>query len=406
MTDENEIPPDSEREESGDVGAVSPDSAGDDAEASAKDSTEQEVPPGMLPLVPPVFGKRAFWICAVPFVLYLAGTSIGTYLENVRKTLPLHDMRGLTKLQAQYLKHQIQASPTQASELLERLDPDGVITAMEDENSDFHGLVEQCTTLLQDDLQDLPEPISESAKSAKAYLSHFLRLEEMVEEGEEGKILEEHEAFVIAQNDPEKIPQLRVSWYPVSYSIACIVSFLAVVIALPGYFKIPFRISGIAIGVGVAGIFVWLGLWWLDKNFLHIGEFFGAHSRAGFNPWRELKDNPTWMYAFVGIRILGLCLVIPIAEEFFARGFLMRYIEDIDWDQIPMGEATWKGWAGILVYGAMTHPGEVVAALAWFGMMTWMYLKTKNVWDCVIAHAITNALLAAFVLRTNIWELW
>ena len=112
------------------------------------------------------------------------------------------------------------------------------------------------------------------------------------------------------------------------------------------------------------------------------------------------------MYGFLTIRLLGLCLVIPIAEEFFARGFLIRYIEDIDWDQIPIGEVTWKGLAGILAYGAMTHPGEVVAALAWFGLITWMFLKTKNIWDCVVAHAVTNALLAVFVITTNTWELW
>ena len=132
------------------------------------------------------------------------------------------------------------------------------------------------------------------------------------------------------------------------------------------------------------------------------------NSRAAFNPFVELgPPQPSWwMYTFVGIRLLGLCIVIPIAEEFFARGFLMRYIEDIDWDQIPLGEATWKGLAGIIAYGAMTHPGEIVAAVAWFGLITWMYLKTKNIWDCVVAHSVTNGLLAAFVIVTGTWELW
>ena len=29
-------------------------------------------------------------------------------------------------------------------------------------------------------------------------------------------------------------------------------------------------------------------------------------------------------------------------------------------------------------------------------MVTWMYLRTKNFWDCVAAHAITNLLLGLY----------
>jgi hypothetical protein len=236
---------------------------------------------------------------------------------------------------------------------------------------------------------------------------HFFELEAMDEENDIDRIREVHAKWLERQGEAAaNLPKLNTSWYPTLYSVACIAAFVAVLIALPGYLKIPFRVSGIAVAVGVVGIFVWLGLWWLDKQYLHIGEFFAPNSRAGFNPWAELADNPTWMYTFVGIRLLGLCLVIPIAEEFFARGFLMRYIEDIDWDQIPVGEATWRGLAGIIGYGAMTHPGEILAAVAWFSLVTWMYLKTKNIWDCVIAHSITNILLAVYVLATATWELW
>jgi CAAX prenyl protease-like protein len=209
-------------------------------------------------------------------------------------------------------------------------------------------------------------------------------------------------------NPDAEVPTLTETWYPTLYTAACLLAFVAVLIALPGYLKHPFRVSPMAIGVGVVGIFVWLGLWWLDKETLQIGHWMGGNSRAAFNPFVELGE-PTpawWMYTFIGIRLLGLCIVIPIAEEFFARGFLMRYIEDIDWDQIPLGEATWKGLAGIIAYGAMTHPGEIVAAVAWFGLITWMYLKTKNIWDCVVAHSVTNALLAVFVIVTGTWELW
>jgi len=375
---------------------------------SSTSSSPQEIPPGMLPLVSPVFGKWAFWITAVPFLIYLGGTSFGAYLENVRKTGPAHMMRGYTRVHAKRLRLTIEQLPAEESaRLLERLDPATVEKAMDDENSDFTSLIQQCDKLLSDDLVGIPPIVDQHAKTAKAFVQHFFELEALIEEHDLDDILDKHEAFILKQNLPAaEVPKLKTSWYPTCYTVACIAAFIAVLIASRGYLKIPFRISPLAIGVGVVGIFVWLGLWWLDKNVLGIGDFFAPNARAGFNPWRELKANPAWMYSFVGIRLLGLCLVIPVAEEFFARGFLMRYIEDIDWDQIPMGEATWKSLAGIIVYGAMTHPGEIVPAIAWFALITWMYLKGKNVWDCVVAHAVTNALLAAFVLKTNTWELW
>ena len=61
-------------------------SLGPNPEESKEAVTETETPPGMLPLVEPFFGKNAFLIAAVPFVIYLVGTGFGGYLEKTRKT--------------------------------------------------------------------------------------------------------------------------------------------------------------------------------------------------------------------------------------------------------------------------------------------------------------------------------
>ena len=44
-------------------------------------------------------------------------------------------------------------------------------------------------------------------------------------------------------------------------------------------------------------------------------------------------------------------------------------------------------------------------AVAWFSMVTWLLLKTRNIWDCVVAHAITNLLLGVYVVATGHWHL-
>ncbi len=388
----------------------------DNPQESSQPDTVQpaaELKPGLLPLGPHVFGGKrnsnwlAFFITAVPFLIYWGGTTFGGYLEKTRKLAPAHTMRGECKFEIGKFKAILAELPAgQEMELSNRIDLPSVEHAMDDENADVTGLTQQCVKLLTTDFSDLPPLEKHGLDNLKKKVQHFLELQVMVEENDLNGIRKAHNEY-LEQEDPDAVDEnLDESWYPRNYSVACIASLVAVILAFPGYLKIPFRVSPLALLVGVIGIFVWIGLWMLDKEFLGLGAMLPGHSRAAFNPLDELKENPSWMVTFLAIRMVGLVLVIPIAEEFFMRGFLMRYIEDIDWDQIPMGMATWKGIVGIIVYGAVAHPGEVVAAVAWFGLVTWLYLRTKNVWDCVVAHGMTNLLLAIYVLQTGTWELW
>jgi hypothetical protein len=51
------------------------------------------------------------------------------------------------------------------------------------------------------------------------------------------------------------------------------------------------------------------------------------------------------------------------------------------------------------------HPQEALAAVVWFGAVAWLMIRTKNVWDCVVAHAITNLLLGVYVVVSGEWWL-
>jgi uncharacterized protein len=46
----------------------------------------------------------------------------------------------------------------------------------------------------------------------------------------------------------------------------------------------------------------------------------------------------------------------------------------------------------------LMHPAELLAAAVWFTLVTWLMLRTKNIWDCVVAHAVTNFLLGVYVV--------
>ena len=95
-------------------------------------------------------------------------------------------------------------------------------------------------------------------------------------------------------------------------------------------------------------------------------------------------------------------------EEFFLRGFLMRFVIQPRWWEVPFGKLTPVAVAvGVGVPVLYHHfPVETLAVLVWFSLITWLMAKTKNIWDCVAAHALTNLLLGIYVLKFSAWWLW
>lgn len=205
-------------------------------------------------------------------------------------------------------------------------------------------------------------------------------------------------------------PSVPYEYYPIIYTAKIILTLAAIIFILPGYREFPLRVSPLAVLVGMVGIVVWVGLCRLNLEQrllvpLGLGRVVDLGARSGFNPLEQLQHNPAWAWGFLAIRFAGLVIVVPLVEEFFLRGFLMRFVVDPKWWEVPMGKAnTWAVLLATLVPMLM-HPAELLAAAAWFSMITWMYVKTRNVWDCVAAHAVTNLLLGIYVVATGEWQL-
>ena len=111
-------------------------------------------------------------------------------------------------------------------------------------------------------------------------------------------------------------------------------------------------------------------------------------------------------YGFLAIRFFGLVAVVPLIEEFFVRGFVMRFAIDADWPKIPFGTLTPTAVAVGTVLCVLMHPAEAIAAAVWFTSVTWLMFTTKNIWDCVAAHAVTNLLLGIYVVVWSDWRFW
>ena len=133
--------------------------------------------------------------------------------------------------------------------------------------------------------------------------------------------------------------------------------------------------------------------------------FWGLGQRSAFNPLQELADNPVWAYGFLLIRFTGLAVIVPVIEEFFWRGFLMRFLVAERWWQVPFGTVNRVAIVAGTLGPTLMHPAELLAALVWFSMITWLMVRTRNIWNCVVAHAVTNFLLGVYVVISGHWEL-
>ena len=150
----------------------------------------------------------------------------------------------------------------------------------------------------------------------------------------------------------------------------------------------------LAVAAGVGVLLVWL---WLDEG------WFAFDLGSGFDPRRYGSEAIDWPVTF--FRLLGLAIVVPIAEELFWRSFLLRWIERQDFLAQPPATVGLRALLICSVLFALEHTqwlAGFVAGLVYGGI----YLRTGRLWVPVIAHAVTNGLLGAYILIERDWRFW
>lgn len=149
----------------------------------------------------------------------------------------------------------------------------------------------------------------------------------------------------------------------------------------------------LSILLGVAVFLCWIQL---DQGWMVLGE------GDVFNPYGADGGMDV---APVVLRGLGSALIVPLMEELFWRSFLMRWIDRADFLGLSPLSVSLRALILSSLLFALEHTLWLAGLLAGLAY-GWLYKKTSNLWAPVLAHTVTNATLALWVVATGSWKYW
>ena len=147
---------------------------------------------------------------------------------------------------------------------------------------------------------------------------------------------------------------------------------------------------GLVMGVGV--FFLWINLYFTPLSLTPC---------EGFDPRTDGRVD----VRLAAMRLSGAILVVPVMEELFWRSFLMRWLQHPKFLSVDPSAVGWRAILFSSILFATEHRlwfAGLLAGLAY----GWLYKRSGNLWVPILAHAVTNGLLGAYVLSTGSWTFW
>ena len=167
-------------------------------------------------------------------------------------------------------------------------------------------------------------------------------------------------------------------------------------------FRAPHWVGSISVGIGVFALWVapdvFLPAWrdhWLFSN--------GLTGRVeGVMPLEARTDALR-----IGLRCLRAVILVPIIEELFWRAWLPRWLDRReDFRQAELGSYSLASfWLTALLF-ASEHGAMWDVGLATGVLYNWWMRRVRSLGDLILAHAVTNACLSAYVVLRGRWEYW
>jgi len=153
------------------------------------------------------------------------------------------------------------------------------------------------------------------------------------------------------------------------------------------------RPAVVAVAGGLLVLFLWIQL---NASWMSVG-----HS-AGYEP-RDAQGQFIWWLA--AVRLAGAALVVPVMEELFWRSFLLRWLENPDFEAVRPAHVRIRGFVVTVILFGVEHNlwlAGMVAGVV-YGML---YIRSNTLWSPILAHSVTNGLLGCWIISTGNWSYW
>lgn len=109
----------------------------------------------------------------------------------------------------------------------------------------------------------------------------------------------------------------------------------------------------------------------------------------------------------LSLRFVRAAILVPIVEELFWRGWFPRWIDHReDFRRIRLGQYTTASFLLTALLFASEHGAMWDVGLAAGLLYNFWMRRTRSLGDLILAHAVTNTCLSAYVLSLGRWEYW
>ena len=198
---------------------------------------------------------------------------------------------------------------------------------------------------------------------------------------------------------------LQGQWGPESgywiYVVKTVLGGWMIWVVWPMIKELRWSFDWVAVAVGIGVFVIWVGL---DGRYPTLTDLFGGESEP-WNPHLIFGEGTYWAWFFIVCRCFGSILVVPILEETAFRSVIYRYVIDVDFMKVSLRRFHWPALLVASGIFALEHDrwlAGFVCGLAY----QWLVMRKGHLGGAVCAHAVTNALLAAWVLLRNDWNFW
>jgi uncharacterized protein len=155
--------------------------------------------------------------------------------------------------------------------------------------------------------------------------------------------------------------------------------------------------------LGAAVFLIWVGpdlLWPAYRQSPLFNNALVGTSKSSLPPGSKVNA------IFIIARVLASVVNVPILEELFWRGWLMRWLISKDFTKVALGAYTAQSFWVVAVLFASEHGAYWDVGLLAGILYNWWMIRTRSLGDCMLAHAVTNALLTVYVLVRDQWQYW